>query len=274
MDPEVLQAVVDQVDAEQVIELSRGALRIPSYSGEEEEVARYFQRSMADAGLDSEIQPVPESAMMGPSANAIGRLKGSGGGRTLMFNGHIDHNPVCDGWTKDPFGGVVEDGWLFGFVHMKAANATYIAAVDAVRRAGVPLKGDVVLANVCGELRGGAGTQHALREGLTADWFVLGEPTELTLGFNHTASLVTRLHVRGRMKHFATVEVEGSKGINAVEKAAKLIARLAPSHTPIPPVAEGGWLTFEPRLGFEGLPQINIGPIRGGISSSYDEGRP
>lgn len=273
-DREVWEAVIGQVDAEQVVELARGALRIPSYSGEEIEAAKYFERAMADAGLDTALQPVPESPLMGPSANAIGRLEGLGGGPTLMFNGHIDHNPVCDGWTKDPFGGEVEDGWLYGFVHMKAANATYIAAVDAVRRAGVPLKGDVVLANVCGELRGGAGTQHSLREGLTADYFVLGEPTELTLGFNHTASLVARLHVRGRMKHFATVEVEGSKGVNAVEKAAKLIARLAPSHTPIPPVADGGWLTFEPRRGFEGLPQINVGPIRGGISRSYDEGRP
>src|SRR5690606_17176614 len=172
--------------------------------------------------------------LMGASYNAIGRLRGAGGGPTLMFNGHIDHNPVCDGWTKDPYGAVVEDGWLYGFVHMKAADAAYIMAVDAVRRAGIPLTGDVVIALVCGEVRGGVGTQHALRQGLTADYFVLGEPTELEIGLNHTASIVARIHVLGRMKHFATVDQPGAKGGNAVEKMAKVIGLLGPSHTPLP----------------------------------------
>lgn len=271
---EAWQAAVAHVDTEQVVELARGALMIPSYSGEEEEAARYFEARMGEVGLASRLQPVPAGEHMGPSANAIGTLKGSGGGPTLMFNGHIDHNPVCEGWTKDPFGGVVEDGWLYGFVHMKAANATYIAAIDAVQRAGIPLKGDVVLANVCGELRAGAGTQYALSEGLTADYFVLGEPTELQLGLNHSASIIIHLHVRGRMKHFATEETADAKGVNAVEKAAAVIQRLAPSHTPIPPLADGGWLTYDPCPGFEGLPQLNVGPVRAGISSTYETSRP
>lgn len=262
------------LDSEAVIDLARRALCIPSYSGEEANVARFFLSAMTAAGLDATLQPVPASENMGESVNAIGRLKGSGSGPTLMFNGHIDHNPVCDGWTRDPFGGAIERGWLYGFVHMKAACAAYIAAADAVRRAGIPRRGDVVIALVAGELRGGAGTQAALSRGLSADYFVLGEPTEFAIGLNHTASIVVRLRVLGRMKHFATVDAPGSKGVNAVEKMAKVIAAVGPSHTPLPPRGAGGWLSYRPAPGFEGLPQLNVGPISGGIGRDHDTSRP
>jgi len=68
-------------------------------------------------GLEVEVQAVPpEGQMPGPSYNAIGRLRGGGEGLGLLFDGHLDHNPVCEGWTRDPFGGTVKAGWLYGFV--------------------------------------------------------------------------------------------------------------------------------------------------------------
>lgn|GEM_PF-220330 len=270
-----VRAAIAAVDADQVTDLVRGALRIPSLSGEERDVAQYYVDRMGELGIESQLQDVPHDPMMpGPSVNAIGRLAGSGGGTSLLFNGHIDHNPVSDGWTKDPFGAEVSDGFIYGFVHMKAADACYIAAADAVRRAGVPLRGDVHIALVCGELRGGAGTKHALSQGLKADYFVLGEPTELELATKHTASIVADIHVLGRMKHFATQEVAGKRGVNAVEKIAKVIPLLGRSHQPLPSRDDGGWLSFEPKDGFEGLPQINLGSIRGGISRSFNRSRP
>jgi acetylornithine deacetylase len=59
-------------------------------SGEEAEVARYFVEQM-----DAKLQPVPATPNMGPSFDAIGRLKGKGGGKSLMLNGRIDHNPTA-----------------------------------------------------------------------------------------------------------------------------------------------------------------------------------
>lgn len=271
---EVFRRVSDAVDEDFMLEAVRGALRIPSLSGEEKEVARYFVDLMQSRGIDAELQPVPETPMMGASFNAIGRARGSGGGISLLFNGHIDHNPVSDGWTKDPFGAAVENGWLFGFVHMKAADACYIAALDAVRRAGVPLAGDVSFALVCGELRGGAGTRHALANGLTADYFILGEPTDLQLATCHSASRVVNIHILGRSKHFATEDTPDARGVNAVEQAARVIAALGGSHRPLLARGDGGFLTFSPRPGFEGLPQLNVGPIRAGIGRSYNTSRP
>jgi acetylornithine deacetylase len=265
---------IRQVDPEQVVALARGALQTPSYSGEEVAAAEYFAGEMRRIGLAVELQSVPQPDRDKPSANAVGRLAGSGGAPSLMFNGHTDHNPVCDGWTHDPFAGDVDHGWLYGFVHMKSANAAYIAAVDAVRRAGIALAGDVVLAHVCRELGGGLGTRHLLASGVKADYFVLGEPTELTIGLVHTASLIFRLTVRGRMKHFATLDTPDARGVNAIVKLAKLIHALGPCHQPLAASADGGWLDFQPHAGFEGLPQLNIGSVRGGIGPGFNASRP
>jgi len=99
----------------EVLTLAQAALKIPSFSGEEERAARFFVEAMKQAGIDARLQPVPESSLLGPSFNALGFVKGRGGGKSLMYNGHLDHNPVQDGWTKDPFGGITEDDWLYGF---------------------------------------------------------------------------------------------------------------------------------------------------------------
>ena len=265
---------IAKVDESFVVDLAQKALQIPSMSGEEKTVAGLFAGSMADVGMDANLQEVPGDHYMPSSWNAVGRLAGKGGGVSLMFNGHIDHNPVCEGWTKDPFGGVIEDGWLYGFVHMKAADACYVAAVDAVKKAGIDLLGDVVITHVCGELRGGTGTKHALDSGITADFFVLGEPTELEIATNHSALVLFDIHVLGTMKHYATADVPGRKGVNAVEKVAKVIAALGQSHRSLPSRDAGGWLTYTPNERFSGLPQLNLGSVRGGISRSYDRSRP
>ena len=159
---ELLEQVASRVDRDRVVELAQGVLRIPSLSDQEEEVARYLAQRMEEIGMDVELQPVaPNPYMNQPSVNAIGRLNGTGGGPTLLFSGHMDHNPVCDGWTKDPFGAVVEDGWIYGFMHMKSANAAYIAGLEAVIAAGIPLTGDVVIAMSAASLE--AVRAHAMR---------------------------------------------------------------------------------------------------------------
>ncbi|MDP6884410.1 MAG: hypothetical protein QF830_09750, partial [Rhodospirillales bacterium] len=97
---ELMDLVAGRVNPDRVVELAQGVLRIPSLSDHEEEVARHLARRMEEIGMDVEVQPVPPNPYMNqPSVNAIGRLKGSGGGPTLLFSGHMDHNPVCDGWT-------------------------------------------------------------------------------------------------------------------------------------------------------------------------------
>ena len=75
----------------------------------EKDLAKFMHDSMKALGLDTEMQKVP-----GNRFNAIGTLKGSGGGSSLLFNGHLDTNPATEGWTVDPFAGLVKDDCLFG----------------------------------------------------------------------------------------------------------------------------------------------------------------
>ena len=67
------------------------------------------------------------------------------GGKSLLFNGHLDTNPVTEGWTVDPYAGLVDDKFIYGIgvSNMKAGDAAYFCAVKTLLEAGVKLKGDV-----------------------------------------------------------------------------------------------------------------------------------
>ncbi len=95
--------------------------------------------SMQAMGLQAVRQPIG-----GGRFNAIGRLPGIGGAPSLLFNGHLDTNPVTESWSVDPWGGVVADGCIsgIGVSNMKAGVAAYIWAVKTLIDAGVTLKGD------------------------------------------------------------------------------------------------------------------------------------
>jgi hypothetical protein len=84
-------------------------IRIQSYSGTsgESELARFMVEAMRRLGLEAFEQRVE-----GDRVNAIGRWRGTGGGRSLMFNGHLDTNPVTEGWTVDPLAGLHDERFV------------------------------------------------------------------------------------------------------------------------------------------------------------------
>jgi acetylornithine deacetylase len=85
-----------------------------------------------------------------------------------MLNGHTDVDPLAVGWRRDPWEAVVEGDRLVGhgLVNMKGGVTAMIEAALLLRRAGVRLRGDLVIAAVVGELQGGAGTVHLLERGM------------------------------------------------------------------------------------------------------------
>src|SRR4051794_24339104 len=132
--------LLEAVDRDALVRLAQELVRIRSYTGSagEADVARFLHQHLATLGLEADLMPVDDDRF-----NVVARWRGSGGGKTLMLNGHMDTNAEVLGWTEDPFGGTVRDGLLFGvgICNMKGADAAYIAALQAVRRAGVPLRG-------------------------------------------------------------------------------------------------------------------------------------
>jgi acetylornithine deacetylase len=190
-----------------------------SQSEGERKLAEFMAASMRTLGLEAELQPVE-----GARVNAIGRRRGAGGGKNLLFNGHLDTNPATEGWTVDPWGGLVDDKFIYGIgvSNMKAGDAAYYCALKTLIDAGVQLKGDVVLTFVVGELQGGVGTLAAIRQGVRADYFVNSEPTDLKALTMHAEAATFVIELVGNTRHLSKRE----EAVDALLAACDLIPRL------------------------------------------------
>jgi acetylornithine deacetylase len=149
----------------------------------------------------------------------VGRLPGRGEGPSLLLQGHVDVVPPGDPDAWSPggaFSGRVEAGALHGrgACDMKAGVVAARWAVRAVRAAGVPLRGDLLLATVEGEEDGGLGTFGLLQRGWRADACVVPEPTGLDVVPACAGALTFRLTIRGLATHAA----RRTDGISAIEK--------------------------------------------------------
>jgi acetylornithine deacetylase len=246
------------VDNGALVSLLRQMIRIRSYSagGEEGEIARFMQRHLGAMGLDSRLQEVQPNRY-----NVISTLKGSGGGRSLMFNGHLDTNPAGEGWTKDPFGGEIDGKFIYGIgvSNMKAGDACYVAAVAAVQKAGIRLKGDVTIAHVIGELQGGVGTVHMIKSGVRADRFIVGEPTDNQCLTMHAGSIEVELTIFGKTRHLSKME----QAVDAIEIAYAAMRRLRRMKFTGPQTRD-----------HRSVRRVAIGVIRGGLGAEFQDWRP
>lgn len=244
-----------RIDQPKLLSLLQRMIQYRSYSGEESELADFLAEFMQHLGLDVKQQEVEPGR-----ANVIGILRGTGSGASLLYNGHIDTNPVGLGWTVDPLAGVVKDGCIYGIgvSNMKASDAAFLAAVGAIVEKGASLRGDVIVSLVVGELQGGIGTVKMLSEGLRADWFINGEPTDLSLLTTHAGTLELQIDVYGISRHMSRAE----EGVNAIDQAMKVIAGLQQ-------------LRFKSAddLAAAGLNRMNIGAIKGGLGQDYIDWR-
>jgi acetylornithine deacetylase/succinyl-diaminopimelate desuccinylase-like protein len=145
MDPTEL---IHRIDEKRALDFLSEMVRHKSYSQTEgeRELARFMAERMSKLGLEAELQPVE-----GERVNAVGCWRGQGGGRSLLFNGHIDTNPATEGWTVDPWGGIVDDKFTYGIgvSNMKAGDAAYFCAVKTLIEAGVKLQGDASARSRC-----------------------------------------------------------------------------------------------------------------------------
>lgn len=227
--------VLDEVDSAttEMVALLAGLVATPSVSGTdpEHEIQGRLAAELAAEGLDVDHWRLPLDELYAepdfPGVEVerseawalVGRLPGAGGARSLMLNGHVDVVPPGDlaAWsTDDPFSGRVSGDVLYGrgACDMKAGLVAALFAVRAVRRAGVPLRGDLLVACVPAEEDGGLGTYGMLRRGWRADACVVPEPTGLDLVPANAGALTFRLRVPGLATHAS----RRTEGVSAVEK--------------------------------------------------------
>lgn len=157
---------------------------------------------------------------------AVARLEGTGSGRSLLLNGHVDVVPTGDlsQWTAAPWSGELRDGeiWGRGACDMKAGLICNLAAVAELLASGERPRGDVVLQSVVGEEDGGIGTFATLRRGHRADAAIVTEPTAGKIIVANAGALTFRLTVHGKAAH-GSVRYEG---VSAVERFVPIIAAL------------------------------------------------
>lgn len=244
------------VKRSRVVALASEAVKVKSYGGNEDKISDLMAQRLSEAGLEVEKQQVAPGRF-----NVIGRWRGKGDGPSFMYNGHMDTNPAGEGWTKDPLGGEADDEFVYGIgiSNMKSANASFLHAVEVLRETGFKPKGDLIVAYVVGELQGGVGTLKLLESGQRADYFVVGEPTELTLLTRHAASFVFEIWVYGNTRHLSKRE----EGVDAIAKMASILPALRE-------MKFSGAESDE----VEELNRVHVGVIRGAMSNEFLEWRP
>ena len=147
-------------------------VRIPTVNPPGEnyrECAEFIGGRLREFGYDVayvEATGRPEHTARHPRVNVLGTLRDTPARPRLHFNGHFDVVPVGDGWTVDPFSGIVRDGKIFGrgTTDQKAGIAASIYAVEALRRAGVRLRGNVEQSGTVDEESGGVAGMAYLAE--------------------------------------------------------------------------------------------------------------
>lgn len=223
---------------------------------QESAVVEWVRRQMDDLGLDTYLVPVDVNRV-----NAVGIWRGSGDGPSLMFNGHVDTNPLTEGWTRAPWGGEVDDEFIYGLgvSNMKAGCAAYLEAIRGLREAGWQPRGDVVLTFVVGELQNGVGTRAVLEAGYRADYFINCEPTDLTALTTHAGAVAFQIQLVGSTRHMSKRE----EAADALAAAARLV-----------PVIND--LTFagaaDPDV--QATNRVHVGGLRAGLGRDVLQSRP
>ena len=139
------RSVLTCVDSRELVDLASALIRIPSFKTEETEVARFLEKFFRERDYTVDLQEIEPGR-----SQTIATLRGTGGGASLMLNGHTDINALTRRWKRDPWTPSLEGDRLYGHgvQNMKGGLASIIMAAEAVRRSGVRLAGDLVVACV------------------------------------------------------------------------------------------------------------------------------
>jgi acetylornithine deacetylase len=178
------------------------------------DAAEFTGKPLYEPGLDFEGRP-----------QMVARFQGSGEGRSLVFNGHIDvvSAEPLDRWTSPPFQAEVRDGKLYGrgSCDMKGGIACMTFAAETLSALGITLAGDLVVATNTDEESSGAGGLGLVLRGVKADAGIVTEPTGFDVWISCRGTSYAEIVVPGRPGHAEVFQPHWRDGgaVNAIEKA-------------------------------------------------------
>jgi acetylornithine deacetylase/succinyl-diaminopimelate desuccinylase-like protein len=271
--------VLAAIDREELISLALDLANIDSPSGQEKPVSDFIMQWLADNGIRAvQLGLVPDRP------NVAGRIPGSGDGLGLIFNAHMDvaWGPRERRWMHDPDNPFYTSAWRDGdtltgngLVNDKGPLACTLIAAKAIKNAGVPLLGDLIVTGVCGEigqepvdeftapeyLSKEVGTRYLITHGIVGDFALVAEATDFGVTWVEAGKAFFKITVLGGNSRY-TPYIDHPDDLaangNAVVRAAPVVAQL-----------ENWARRYEKEhvYTFDGgvcVPKVNIGAIRGG----------
>jgi acetylornithine deacetylase len=238
---EIKERILQRIDnrKDDIIRFLQSLIRVPSVTGNEKAYQEFLAKTLGDMGFKVDSWEIDEeelkkkypdyfiSRMFAPPLkdrpNVVGTLKGTGDGKSLLFNGHADvvsPEPVAN-WKRDPWGGAIEDGKVYGrgTCDMKGGIAAHIMAVKILLDEGIKLHGDIIIESPIEEEGPGTGTVACQARGYKADAGIVTEPTNNEFMTAFTGGVYPMIFVDGLASH-ATMSWEG---VDAVEKAMLIV---------------------------------------------------
>lgn len=195
-------------------------VQIPSMSGEEKAIVNFLQNLFVRLDFD-EIN-------IDRYGSIVGIIRGERPGKKLLFDSHIDtvDIPKPEDWTKDPFGGQIEDGRVYGrgCSDMKGPLASVIVGVaEFVRKNGRNFAGEILISGVVHEECFEGVAAREISQKYKPDYVIICETTDLKLNYGQRGRMEVRIETFGKPCHSSNPE----KGINAVYHMAELIPEIA-----------------------------------------------
>jgi len=271
---EWLQKTLAEIKDDEVIQLEKDLVCIPSYTTEEHRLAEFVGDFLADQGINVEMQEVDlphnKRSSNQSSNNVIGRIRGSGDGPSLMFNGHMDHGPIggrnvadYSEWQRDPFNPVVEGDFLYGKGSQdeKGGLCAFLSAGRAIQRVGVRPRGDIVFAAVCGHKTNSVGTKALVDAGIMTDMAINSENARNCIVPLHVGLIKAKVHIFAERHHprYRKRFSELCEKPTVINQSVKFVSVLGQDCEPHQ--LESSWLTYQPHPDLSDFPTHRIDGI-------------
>jgi len=277
----------DQLDAwvdahfDEQVQFLQALIRVPTDTppGNNAPHAERAAELLHSFGFEAEKHPVPQAEVQAAGLESITNLvvrrlygsgdssgnSGSGGaGKTVLLNAHGDVVPPGEGWTKDPYGGEIDNGKIYGRASAvsKCDFSTYAFAVRALEAVAKPSKGSVELLFTYDEEFGGeVGPAWLLKHNIIKPDLMIAAGFSYQVVTAHNGCLQMEVTVHGKMAHAAIPD----SGVDALQTATRILSALYLQNT----------LYKQVTSNVEGIthPYLNIGMIEGGTNTNVIPGR-
>lgn len=217
------------------VELCRDLIKVNSVTGKEGEAVRLLSERMKVLGFDE--------IYIDKFGSLVGRIKGSGNGRAILLDGHIDTVDVfnAEQWCHPPFEAEISDGRIYGrgAADMKGALAAMTVAAGAFAKNERPAGDIYVSATVREEVAEGLTLFYILNQ-FDVDLVIIGEATELNLNIGQRGRAEVVLETFGQSAHSSNPE----KGVNAVLQMMKLLQSISNMDVPKHELLGSGIMTL------------------------------